>query len=136
MYMYMYVFLPVSLRSSGSRLIFLPNILPSFLPSTFHQNRSVVLLHVHMHHTNVCSVLHMLIVCLDHASSLHTCTVLVYHTYMYTHSIYTMSVCGPPCAIVCSLLQNGKWLLGASVSLSHSEALLRAMSAISVVTSR
>ena len=39
---------------------------------------------------HVCSVLHMLIVCLDHAThvpSLHTCTVLVYHTYMYTHSI-------------------------------------------------
>ena len=90
-------------------------------------------MYVHMHHANVCSVLHMLIVCLDHASSLHTCTVLVYHTYMYTHSIH-LSVCGPPCAIICLLLQNGKWLLGASISHVHSEALLRATSAVSMVT--
>ena len=52
-------------------------------------------MYVHMHHANVCSVLHMLIVCLDrttHASSLHTYTVLVYRTYMYTHSIHCLSV--------------------------------------------
>ena len=75
----------------------------------------------------------MLIVCLDHASSLHTYIVLVYHTYMYTHSIH-LSVCGPPRAIICLLLQNGKWLLGASISHAHSEALLRVTSTVSMVT--
>ena len=85
-------------------------------PCTSHTTVPVLhVMYVHKHHANVCSVLHMLIICLDHASSLHTCTVLVYHTYMYTHSIH-FSVCGPPCAIICLLLQNGKWLLGASVS--------------------
>ena len=44
------------------------------------------------------------------------------------------SVCGPPCAVVHSLLQNGKWLLGASVLHAHSEALLCATSAVSMVT--
>ena len=40
----------------------------------------------------------------------------------------------PPCAIVRSLLKNKKWLFGANVSHAHSEALLRAMSTISMVT--
>ena len=89
--------------------------------------------YVHMHHANVCSVLHMLTVCLDHALSLHTCTVLVYlHVHVYIQ--HTMSVCGPACAIVRLLSQNKKWLLGASVSHVHSEALLHAMSAVSIVT--
>ena len=57
----------------------------------------------------------------------------VTYMYMYTHSIH-LSVCGPPCAIICLLLQNGKWLLGASISHAHSEALLRATSAVSMVT--
>ena len=54
---------------------------------------------------------------------------------MYTHQ-YTMSVCGPPCAVVRSLLKNKKWLLGASIIVSHaySEALLGATSAVSMVT--
>ena len=54
------------------------------------------------------------------------------HLHVYTQ--HTMSICGPPCAIVCSLLQNKKWLLGASVSHAHSEAFLCATSAISMVT--
>ena len=72
----------------------------------------------------------------------YTCTVLVEPTYMYctcvphlhVYTQHTMSVCGPSCAIVRLLLQNKKWLLGASVSHAHSEALLRAMSTVSMVT--
>ena len=50
MYMYVqcsvYVCVPPCLLSPCVvlALVFLPNFLPSFLPSTFHQNRSVVLL--------------------------------------------------------------------------------------------
>ena len=54
--------------------------------------------------------------------------------HLHVYPQHTMSVCGPPCAIVCLLLQNGKWLLGASVSHAHSEALLPATSAVSTVT--
>ena len=54
------------------------------------------------------------------------------HLHVYTQ--HTLSVCGPPCAIVRSLLQNKKWFLGASVSHVHSEALLRTTSGISIVT--
>ena len=53
------------------------------------------------------------------------------HLHVYTQ--HTLSVCGPPCAIARSLLQNGKWLLGASVSHARSEVLLCATSAISMV---
>ena len=56
------------------------------------------------------------------------------HVYTCVYTQHTLSVCGPPCAIVHSLLQNKKWLLGASVSHAHSEALLRMMNAISIVT--
>ena len=54
------------------------------------------------------------------------------HLHVYTQ--HTMSVCGPPCAVVRSLSQNKKWLLGASVSHAHSEALLHTTSAISMGT--
>ena len=54
------------------------------------------------------------------------------HLHVYTQ--HTLSVCGPPCAVVRSLLQNKKWLLGASISHAHSEALLRATSTVSMVT--
>ena len=57
----------------------------SLLYITCHSACFTCYMYVHMHHANVCSVLHTLIVCLDHAThalSLHTCTVLVYHTYM------------------------------------------------------
>ena len=67
----------------------------SLLYITHHSACFTCYMYVHIHHANVCSVLHMLIFCLDHAthaSSLHTYTVLVYHTYMYTHSIHCLSV--------------------------------------------
>ena len=53
----------------------------------------------------------MLIVCLDHAThalSLHTCTVLVYHTYMYTHSIHCLPVVHHvPLFVHCYKTENG-----------------------------
>ena len=56
----------------------------------------------------------------------------VQHLHVCTQ--HTLSICGPPCAIVRSLLQNKKWLLGANISHVHSEALLHTTSAISIVT--
>ena len=53
------------------------------------------------------------------------------HLHVYTQ--HTMSVCGPACAVVRLLSQNKKWLLGASISHAHSEALLRVTSAVSMV---
>ena len=55
------------------------------------------------------------------------------HVHVHVYIQHTMYVCGPACAIVRSLSQNKKWLLGASVSHVHSEALLRVTSAISMV---
>ena len=83
----------------------------SLLYITHHSACFTCYMYVHMHHANVCSVLHMLIVCLDHAthaSSLHTCTVLVYHTYMYTHSIHCLSVVHHvPLFVRCYKTKNG-----------------------------
>ena len=58
----------------------------SLLYITHHSACFPCYVYVHMHHANIYSVLHMLIVCLDHA----------------THAL------SPPCAIVHLLLQNKK----------------------------
>ena len=84
----------------------------SLLYITHHSAHFTCYMYVHMHHTNVCSVLHMLTVCLDHTSSLHTCTVLVYHTYMYmymyTYSTQCLSVVQHvPLFIHCHKTKNG-----------------------------
>ena len=60
----------------------------------------------------------------EDAGGMYTCTCTCIRT----------CTCGPPCANVRLLLQNKKWLLGASVSHAHSEALLRMMNAVSIVT--
>ena len=54
------------------------------------------------------------------------------HLHVYTQ--HTLSVCGPSRAIVRALLQNKKWLLGASILHAHSEELLRMTSAVSMIT--
>jgi len=83
----------------------------SLLYITHHSACFTCYMYVHIHHANVCSILHMLTVCLDHALSLHTCTVLVYHTYMYTHSIQCLSVVHHvPLFVRCH--KTKKWLLG------------------------
>ena len=83
---------------------------------THHSGCFTCYMYVHMHHANVCSVLHVLIVCLDHAthaSSLRTRTVLVYHTYMYTHSIHCVSVVHHVQLFVrCYKTQNGSLVQG------------------------
>ena len=57
------------------------------------------------------------------------------HVHVHVYTPLSLSVCGPTCAIVRLLLQKTKkWLLGASISHVHGEALLRATSAVSMVT--